>query len=75
MKYKANREGLKALLRGEAAQSLVTRHGDRIANAAGDGYAASYMQGRSRFRGIVYADSMKAKVAEGRENRLVRILG
>lgn len=75
MKYKPNREGLRELLRSPGAQSLVHQHGDRVRAAAGDGYVASYMQGKSRYRGIVYAETMKAKRREARENVLVRVLG
>ena len=75
MKYKPNRAGLRELLRSPDTQALVHQHGDRVRAAAGDGYVASYMQGKSRYRGIVYAETMKAKRREARENVLVRVLG
>lgn len=75
MRYKANRQGLADLLRGEAAQKLVNTHAERLAAAAGEGYVASYMQGRRRFRAIVFAETMRARVKEARQNSLVRVLG
>ncbi|CQD04169.1 hypothetical protein [Corynebacterium striatum] len=51
------------------------QHGDALAGAAGDGFVLSTQQGKSRFRGIVYADTWSAKRREARENVLVRVLG
>lgn len=75
MKYKSNKPGLRELLKGDIAQRLVTTHAERIAGRAGEGYVASCRQGKNRFRGIVYADTMRAKVREAKENRLLRVLG
>lgn len=75
MEYRSNHKGMEELARGAVAQSLVRQHGERLAAAAGDGFVASYMQGRSRFGGIVYADTWSAKHRDRRGNVLVRVLG
>lgn len=75
MRYKANRAGLRELLQGEVAQTLVTRHTDRLAEAAGDGFVGSTKQGKTRFRGIVFADTWSAKRREAKQNILLRVLG
>ena len=75
MEYRSNRKGMGELARGAVAQSLVRQHGERLAAAAGDGFVASYMQGKSRFGGIVYADTWSAKHRDRRNNILVRVLG
>lgn len=75
MKYRPNRQSLRNLLRSDEVQQLVRTHGDRIAAQAGDGFVASYRQGKNRFGGIVYADTWSAKHRDARENRLVRVLG
>ena len=75
MEYRSNRKGMEGLARGAVAQSLVRQHGERLAAAAGDGFVASYMQGKSRFGGIVYADTWSAKHRDRRDNVLVRVLG
>lgn len=75
MEYRSNRKGMGELARGAVAQSLVRQHGELMAAAAGDGFVASYMQGRSRFGGIVYADTWSAKHRDRRDNVLVRVLG
>lgn len=74
-KYQPNKAGLTELLRGSAARQLVVQHGEDIAGRAGDGFVLSTRQGKSRFRGIVYADTWSAKRREARENVLVRVLG
>ncbi|AKK05240.1 hypothetical protein CMUST_15730 (plasmid) [Corynebacterium mustelae] len=74
-RYVPNSEGLEELLRGRVAQDLVKRHADRIASECGDGYEASYQQGASRYRGIVFPDTWSAKARERRDNRMVRALG
>ncbi|WP_306592887.1 hypothetical protein [Corynebacterium striatum] len=51
------------------------QHGEDITGRAGDGFVLSTRQGKSRFRGIVYADTWSAKRREARENVLLRVLG
>lgn len=75
MEYRSNHKGMEELARGAVAQGLVRENGERLAAAAGDGFVASYMQGKSRFGGIVYADTWSAKHRDRRDNVLVRELG
>ncbi|WP_313678452.1 hypothetical protein [Corynebacterium stationis] len=75
MRYESNLGEMEALVRGAPVQGLVREHGERLAAAAGDGFVASYMQGKSRFGGIVYADTWSAKHRDRRDNVLVRVLG
>lgn len=75
VRYVPNRTGLEELARGPIAQQLVHQHGDRIASAAGDGFVASYQQGKSRYRGIVYPDTWSAIGRNRRDNTLIRVLG
>lgn len=74
-KYVPNRSGLSELLRGPVAQTLVDEHTQAVAGAAGDGFVASTRQGKSRYRGIVYAGTWSAKHRDHRQNVLVRVLG
>lgn len=75
VKYVPNRAGLEGLLRDGKTQDLVRSHGEALVSAAGDGFVSSYMQGKTRFRGIIYADTWSAKHRDHRENVLVRVLG
>lgn len=75
MKYRPNREGLRELLRGTAAKTLVIEHGERLANAAGEGFELSTQQGKSRFRGIIYPNTWSARRREAKNNVLIRVLG
>lgn len=74
-RYTSNKAGLEELARGPIAQSLVRQYAEAKASAAGDGFVASYRQGRSRFGAIIYADTYTAKRREARENTLIRVLG
>lgn len=74
-KYVPNRAGLEALARGEVAQTLVRKYGDGTSSSAGDGFVASYQQGVSRYRGIVYPQTWSAIHRNRRDNTLVRLLG
>lgn len=75
MKYRPNRAGLRELLRGTAAKTLVIEHGERLANAAGEGFELSTQQGKSRFRGIIYPNTWSARRREAKNNVLIRVLG
>lgn len=74
-RYKPFPQAQEEIRRSGPVQSLVHEHAERIASAAGDGFRASYMQGKSRYRAIVYADTWSAKHREARDNVLVRVLG
>lgn len=75
VKYVPNRAGLEGLLRDGKTQDLVRQYTEAARNRAGDGFVTSYMQGKTRFRGIMYADTWSAKHRDHRENVLVRVLG
>lgn len=75
VRYVPNRAGLEEVARGPIAQDLVERYGTHMAAAAGDGFVASYQQGRSRYRGIIYPDTWSAIGRNRRDNTLVRVLG
>lgn len=74
-KYQPSRPGLEELARGPIAQQLTQEHGNRLEGAAGDGFVASYQQGRSRYRGILYPETWSAINRNRRDNTLVRVLG
>lgn len=75
MKYRPNRAGLQELLRGSVAKRLVIEHGEKFAAQCGDGFVLSTQQGKTRYRGIVYADTWSAKHRDHRQNVMVRVLG
>ena len=75
MKYRPNHEGLRELLRGTAAKTLVIEHGERLTNAAGEGFELSTQQGKSRYRGIIYPNTWSARRREAKNNVLIRVLG
>lgn len=74
-RYVPKRSGLEELARGPIAQKLVRQHTEPRAAAAGDGFVASYQQGASRFRAIIYPDTFSAMGRNKRDNTLIRVLG
>lgn len=74
-KYVPNSAGLEELARGPIAQKLVHQHGARMEGEAGDGFVASYQQGASRYRGILYPKTWSAIHRNRRDNTLIRVLG
>lgn len=81
VRYEPNRAGLIEVMRSGPVQMRIQSAAQSIANRAGasagdpGGYTVSARQGRSRFRAIVYADTMKAKRREASGNHLARALG
>ena len=75
VRYKPNHSGLEELLRGPIAQSEVNSFSNQIARRAGKGYTWNALQGKSRYRSIVFADTIGAKRREARQNNLLRALG
>lgn len=63
------------LLRMPATQSVIDGLSGSVASAAGSGYRASQMQGASRYRAIVYAETFRARRDNGRNNSLLKALG
>lgn len=68
-------KGQEEVRRGPGAQALVRQHTEAVRSRAGDGFVASYQQGKSRYRAIIFADTFSAKRREARDNILVRVLG
>lgn len=81
VRFKPNRAGILEVMQSGSVQGEITRQASRLAKAAGDsagapgGYTYSARMGKSRFRAIVYADSIKAKRREASGNHLLRSLG
>lgn len=73
-KYKQNRDSLKALLYDDNVAELVDEKADELAEAAGDGFTARGVKGKSRYRASVWTESFSARVRDRRQNILVKTL-
>lgn len=77
MRFKWNRNALYQIR--TMAQPLVDEHLSRLARAAGPGFEWESHQGRKapygRWRGTVYPATYQARIANARNNILVRVLG
>lgn len=70
-----NVSGFEQVRRSPETQRLIDSYVDDMVDAAGPGYDGNGMQGRSRYRGIVFPDSWSAVRDNGRHNTLVSLLG
>lgn len=75
MKIRWNRAAFEEVRRSGPVMAEISGLTYGMARAAGDGYEGSTMQGKSRFRGIVYPDTWSARKDNARHNTLVRVLG
>lgn len=75
MRVQWNRPAFEEVRRSGPVMAEISALTYGLARSAGDGYVGSTMQGRSRFRGIVYPDTWSARKDNARSNTLVRVLG
>ncbi|WP_051061021.1 hypothetical protein [Corynebacterium ulceribovis] len=68
-------KGFEEIRRAGWVQDLVTQETRRVRNNLPDGYGWSVAQGKTRFRGIVYTDSIKARRHSRKHNALFKALG
>ena len=75
MKIQWNRSAFEEVRRSGPVMAEISALTYGLAREAGEGYEGSTMQGRSRFRGIVFPDTWSARKDNARNNTLVRVLG
>ena len=79
IRFRWKRDALYDVRRLPGVSGEVERHAQRIAAAAGSGFAWSSRQGmrkpQGRWRAIVYPDTWAARRRNARDNALVRALG
>lgn len=71
-KFVLNRSGVRELLRSEGMKGVVEGHASRIKNSAGEGYNSNSYVGKNRVNAMVYADSMRAKNDNKKNNTLLK---
>ena len=75
IRFKLNRAGVRALLRGPAVQADLRRRGNAIASAAGPGHRVDSEVGRNRARVEVVTETFEAMRKEARDRNLTRAFG
>ncbi len=70
--FKLNRKGVAELMKSQAMQSVLKEHATTIKNRAGDGYEQDIYVGKNRANAMVYADSIKAKRDNKKNNILLK---
>lgn len=78
-RFEANIPGFYEARSLPGVQRAIVAQAARLAAQAGDGFAYSDQQGlrkpQGRWRAIVYPETYQARMNNGRNNRLVRVLG
>lgn len=75
MRIEIDDAGVRELLKSRAVQDDLARRGQRIANAAGDGFAVERgTRGKTRTRVFVQAETAKARRAEATNRALSKSL-
>lgn len=72
MRFKLNRAGVRELLKSPKMQAVLTDKANGIRNRAGDGYESDIYVGKTRANAMVYADSIKAKRDNKKNNTLLK---
>ncbi len=72
MRFKLNPAGVRDLLKSPEMQAVLTEKANGIRNRAGDGYASDIYVGKNRANAMVYADSIKAKRDNKKNNTLLK---
>ena len=70
--FKLNRKGVAELMKSQAMQNVLKEHATTIKNRAGDGYEQDIYVGKNRANAMVYADSIKAKRDNKKNNILLK---
>lgn len=72
IKFVLNRKGVNQLLKSTEVQSSLDSIADNIQSKAGVGYEKNSYVGKNRANAMVYADSIKAKVDNSKNNTLLK---
>lgn len=72
LKFVLDRQGVNQLLKSPEVQSSLSSIADNIQSRAGAGYEKDIYVGKNRANSMVYADSIKAKVDNSKNNTLLK---
>ncbi|CYX62069.1 hypothetical protein [Streptococcus suis] len=72
IRFKLNRKGVAELMKSSQMQSILTEKAKMVASRAGEGYASDIYVGKTRANAMVYADSIKAKRDNKKNNTLLK---
>lgn len=72
VKFDLNSKGVNQLLKSSEVQSALSSIADNIQAKAGVGYEKDTYVGKNRANSMVYADGIKAKVDNSKNNTLLK---
>jgi hypothetical protein len=71
-KFELNRAGVRALMQSEEMQAVLKEKASAIANRCGPGYEQDIYVGKNRANAMVWADSVKAKRDNLKNNSILK---
>lgn len=72
LKIELNTEGVKALLKSPEMQKVVDEHAKAIQGRCGNGYEKDVFVGKNRCNAMVWAETVKAKQDNRRNNTILK---
>jgi hypothetical protein len=69
-----NSEGIQALLKSDEMKAICEEHAQEIRSRCGDGYEMDSRVGKTRVNAMVYADTVKAKRDNSKNNTILKAL-
>lgn len=73
-KFVLNEAGVRELMKGEDMQRVLESYGKEVLARTGEGYKKNAMVGRNRANVMVYADSVRAKRDNLKNNTLTKAI-
>ena len=74
IKFKLNRKGVKSLLKSEEMKNLLNKEASQIRERCGTGYKNDTYTGKNRVNAMVWADSIKAKKDNLKNNTILKAM-
>ncbi|QOW64958.1 hypothetical protein IDM48_11560 [Rothia amarae] len=75
MELKLNRKGVGEILRSPELRKVALDRAQKIANASGEGYAATSRIGSKRARASVFTESREARLDNAKRQTILRNVG
>ena len=69
-----NRQGVRDMLRSDAAKQICGEYAQNILQRCGDGYAGDTFTGKNRVNAMVYAQTRKAILDNAENNTILKAL-
>lgn len=73
-KFELNSSGVRDLLKSDEIQETLKEKASEIKNRCGDGYEQDIHVGKNRANAMVYAEDLKAKIDNSKNNTILKAI-